>query len=85
MMETAVYTYQFLYAKEMLQHGELGRIQLLKGAHYQNMDNWPSYREGLPPMHYVTLASVCSFFYWFAVYSRFNQINYYYRYEINAK
>jgi predicted dehydrogenase len=56
MMETAVYTYQFLYAKQLLERGEFGRIQFLRGAHYQNMDNWPSYWMGLPPMHYATHA-----------------------------
>ncbi|AFH61183.1 Gfo/Idh/MocA family protein [Paenibacillus caseinilyticus] len=56
MMETAVYTYQFLYAQEMYRRGEFGRIQFLRGAHYQDMVNWPSYWMGLPPMHYATHA-----------------------------
>jgi predicted dehydrogenase len=56
MMETTVYTYQYLFAKEMFEKGEFGRIQFLRGAHYQNMDNWPSYWMGLPPMHYATHA-----------------------------
>ncbi|MCU6792708.1 Gfo/Idh/MocA family oxidoreductase [Paenibacillus sp. WQ 127069] len=56
MMETTVYTYQYLFAKEMFEKGEFGRVQFLRGAHYQNMDNWPSYWMGLPPMHYATHA-----------------------------
>lgn len=56
MMETAAYTYQCLYAEELLRNGELGRIQLLRGAHYQDMENWPPYWLGLPPMHYATHA-----------------------------
>jgi predicted dehydrogenase len=56
MMETAVYTYQYLHAAEMLANGEFGRIQFLRGAHYQDMENWPSYWQGLPPMHYATHA-----------------------------
>jgi hypothetical protein len=37
MMETAVYTREFLLAKEMRDNGELGRIQFLRGAHYQDI------------------------------------------------
>jgi predicted dehydrogenase len=55
-METAVYTRRFLYVKEMVQHGEIGRIQFLRGAHYQDMEGWPAYWMGLPPMHYATHA-----------------------------
>jgi predicted dehydrogenase len=56
MMETAVYTRQFLFAQELQQKGELGRIQFLRGAHYQDMEGWPSYWAGLPPMWYATHA-----------------------------
>ncbi len=56
MMETAVYTRQFLYAKDLLARGEFGRIQFLRGAHYQDMECWPPYWAGLPPMYYATHA-----------------------------
>jgi predicted dehydrogenase len=56
MMETAVYTRQFLYAKELRDKGEFGRIQFLRGAHYQDMECWPPYWAGLPPMWYATHA-----------------------------
>ena len=56
MMETTLYTYQFFYAKEMLDSGKLGRIQFLRGSHYQDMRNWPDYWMGLPPMWYGTHA-----------------------------
>jgi len=56
MMETAVYTREFLLVKEMMRRGEIGRVQFLRGAHYQDMENWPSYWMGLPPMHYATHA-----------------------------
>jgi predicted dehydrogenase len=56
MMETAVYTRQFQYAKELLSQGEFGRIQFLRGAHYQDMEAWPPYWDGLPPMWYATHA-----------------------------
>jgi len=56
MMETAVYTYHFFHALEMLEKGEFGRIQFLRGAHYQDMEGWADYWMGLPPMWYATHA-----------------------------
>lgn len=56
MMETAVYTRQFLHARELHEGGRLGRIQFLRGAHYQDMEGWPAYWAGLPPMWYATHA-----------------------------
>jgi predicted dehydrogenase len=56
MMETAVYTRPFLYARDLVTSGQLGRIQLLRGSHYQDMEGWPTYWMGLPPMHYATHA-----------------------------
>ncbi|MBN9140377.1 MAG: Gfo/Idh/MocA family oxidoreductase [Micrococcales bacterium] len=56
MMETAVYTREFLYARELLETGKLGRIQFLRGAHMQEMAGWPAYWRELPPMHYATHA-----------------------------
>ena len=56
MMETTLYTRQFMMIREMLDRGELGRIQFLRGCHYQDMENWPSYWMGLPPMFYGTHA-----------------------------
>jgi predicted dehydrogenase len=56
MMETAVYTRPFLHAKSLSDGGEFGRIQFLRGAHYQDMECWPPYWSGLPPMWYATHA-----------------------------
>ena len=58
MMETAVYTREFLYAKELVETGKLGKIQFLRGSHQQNMSlpGWPDYWYGFPPMHYATHA-----------------------------
>lgn len=56
MMETTLYTYQFFYVKQMLEKGILGRIQFMRGSHYQDMANWPDYWMGLPPMYYGTHA-----------------------------
>ncbi|MDR1287436.1 MAG: Gfo/Idh/MocA family oxidoreductase [Treponema sp.] len=55
-METAVYTTHFFKVKEMLHRDEFGRIQFLRGAHYQDMEFWPDYWRGLPPMWYGTHA-----------------------------
>jgi predicted dehydrogenase len=55
-METAVYTRRFLFVREMVRQGEIGRIQFLRGAHYQDMEGWPLYWKGLPPMLYSTHA-----------------------------
>ncbi len=54
MMETVVYAREFLYMKELYENGELGKIQFLKASHQQDMDGWPEYWPGLPPMHYAT-------------------------------
>lgn len=54
MMETVVYSREFLFVKEMKDKGELGKIQFLRASHQQEMAGWPGYWEGLPPMHYAT-------------------------------
>src|SRR6476620_11050132 len=54
MMETVVYAREFLFMKELYETGELGKIQFLKASHQQDMDGWPNYWPGLPPMHYAT-------------------------------
>jgi predicted dehydrogenase len=54
MMETVVYAREFLFMKELYDKGELGKIQFLKASHQQDMDGWPNYWPGLPPMHYAT-------------------------------
>jgi predicted dehydrogenase len=58
MMETAVYTREYLYVQELARAGKLGRIQFLRGSHQQNMSlpGWPEYWYGMPPMHYATHA-----------------------------
>src|SRR5438270_4563582 len=54
MMETVVYSREYLFVKDLYDRGELGRIQFLRGSHQQDMDGWPEYWPGLPPMHYAT-------------------------------
>jgi len=56
MMETAIYTREFLFIRELRDSGKLGRVQFMRGCHQQEMAGWPGYWEGLPPMHYATHA-----------------------------
>jgi len=58
MMETAVYTREYLYAKSLVESGKLGRIQFVRGSHIQDMGlkGWPDYWLGFPPMWYGTHA-----------------------------
>lgn len=54
MMETVVYAREFLFMKELYEKGELGKVQFIKASHQQDMDGWPNYWPGLPPMYYAT-------------------------------
>jgi predicted dehydrogenase len=58
MMETAVYTREYLFCKKLLKEGKIGRIQFARGSHIQDMglQGWPDYWLGFPPMHYGTHA-----------------------------
>jgi len=54
MMETVVYGREFLWLKQLYDDGELGKLQFLQASHQQDMDGWPNYWPGLPPMWYAT-------------------------------
>jgi len=54
MMETVVYSREFLFIKELHDRGDLGQLQFVQASHQQDMDGWPDYWPGLPPMHYAT-------------------------------
>jgi predicted dehydrogenase len=58
MMETAVYTREFLYVKNLVDSGKLGKIQFVRGSHMQDMglEGWPEYWLGFPPFWYGTHA-----------------------------
>lgn len=56
MMETAVYTREFFLAKQLMEEGAFGPIAFLRGAHLQNLEGWPDYWTGYPPMLYMTHA-----------------------------
>lgn len=55
-METTIYQREFLYIKELYQRGELGHLQYMTCAHYQDMEGWPKYWEGFPPLMHPTHA-----------------------------
>ena len=54
MAETVVYAREYLYMRELYTQGVLGKIQFIQASHQQDMDGWPNYWPGLPPMHYAT-------------------------------
>jgi len=54
MMETVVYAREFLHIKHLYKKGDLGKLQFLQASHQQDMDGWPNYWPGLPPMWYAT-------------------------------
>jgi predicted dehydrogenase len=63
MMETVVYSREFLHLKELYERGDLGKLQFLRASHHQDMTGWPSYWDGMPPMHNASArgrsSSVC--------------------------
>jgi predicted dehydrogenase len=56
MMETVVYSREFLHVRDLVADGTIGRVQFVRGSHHQEMAGWPGYWRGLPPMHYATHA-----------------------------
>lgn len=56
MMETSVFAREFFYARDLLEQGELGELTFFRGVHIQNLDGFPPYWMGYPPMAYLTHA-----------------------------
>ena len=58
MMETSLYTREYLYVKALHEQGKFGRIQFMRSDHMQNMmlSGWGDYWRGFPPFHYGTHA-----------------------------
>ena len=52
LMETEIYSRTYLFVKGLYRSGAMGELQLLRGFHFQNMEGWPDYWYGLPPMFY---------------------------------
>lgn len=56
MMETMVFGREFFYARELHVSGQLGPLTYLRGTHIQDLDGFPRYWAGYPPMTYSTHA-----------------------------
>lgn len=56
MMETSVFSREFRFVQDLHRRGELGTVTLVSGAHVQNLDGFPAYWQGFPPMLYLTHA-----------------------------
>jgi predicted dehydrogenase len=54
MMETALYQREYLHALALRDAGALGELTYLSGAHMQDLDGFPPYWMGYPPMEYAT-------------------------------
>ena len=56
MMETAVFAREHRAIARMLAACDLGELTHYRGFHIQNLDGFPAYWQGFPPMHYATHA-----------------------------
>jgi predicted dehydrogenase len=56
MMETTVFGREYLYVRSLAEEGRLGDLTFYRGFHMQDLDGYPSYWQGYPPMHYITHA-----------------------------
>jgi hypothetical protein len=56
MMETTVFAREYLAVQELHRRGDFGSLTLYRGFHIQNLDGFPRYWQGYPPMHYITHA-----------------------------
>jgi predicted dehydrogenase len=56
MMETTVFSREYLYVRGLLEAGDLGDLTFYRGFHLQDLDGFPPYWRAYPPMHYVTHA-----------------------------
>lgn len=54
MMETMVFHRAFLYIQDLIESGRMGPLTLLRGDHIQNLDGFPRYWQGYPPLEYAT-------------------------------
>lgn len=56
MMETAVYTRPYFFVRDLHARGGFGTITFVRGAHLQDMEGWPAYWKGFPPILHITHA-----------------------------
>ncbi|MDD4796797.1 MAG: Gfo/Idh/MocA family oxidoreductase, partial [Eubacteriales bacterium] len=55
-LETTIFQRETLYVKERIARGDFGRVQYMSCAHYQDMEGWPAYWDGFPPLMHPTHA-----------------------------
>lgn len=56
MMETSAYGREYRLAEHLVRTGSFGELTYYEGFHVQNLDGYPDYWRGYPPMHYSTHA-----------------------------
>ena len=56
MMETMVFGREFFFARDLHRRGKLGPLTYLRGTHIQDLDGFPRYWQGYPPLTYSTHA-----------------------------
>ena len=56
MMETMVYSREYLYIKDLYDRGEIGDLTFLRGIYFQDVEGYPDSWKSVPPMHYATHA-----------------------------
>lgn len=56
MMETMLHGREYLHVGDLHRRGELGTLSYYEGFHLQNLDGFPDYWAGYPPMMYLTHA-----------------------------
>ena len=56
MMETVVYSREFLFVQDLQKRGEFGDLTFLRGVYFQDIEGRPDYWRSVPPMHYATHA-----------------------------
>lgn len=56
MMETTVYSREYRAIEKLYRSGKLGELTMYRGFHIQNLDGYPPYWLGYPPMKYLTHA-----------------------------
>lgn len=54
MMETMVFGREFFYTSGLIESGRMGPLTLMRGDHIQNLDGFPHYWQGYPPLTYAT-------------------------------
>jgi predicted dehydrogenase len=52
MMETGAYSDAVVHLRAEIESGSFGNVTFGRGEHHQDMEGWPGYWAGLPPMWY---------------------------------